>query len=193
MTVMDVQDAELRRADVRRSCESVFREHNEALIRFAFKRLGSSSWDAARDLVQTAYEKIFAQDAPPPFKHLRAYIYKAVGNLCLDARRTLAVRSLRQQQLHDVLYAAREVVDPEKETLAIQVRGLLNAALMCLPPRERMAFTLVEMKGFTVQEAAEIMDVEDRDIYTHVARAYAHLARTVTKRRITPSRPSQRY
>lgn len=180
MTVIDAtQDAirEDRRAQVRRSCESVFREHNEALIRFAFSRV--KSWEVARELVQVAYQKIFEQQSPPAFTFLRSYIYKAVGTLCLDALKKRKIHAGRDTQIFDAFYAT-EVATPEREALMLQARELLNAALVNLPPRERMAFTLVEMQGHTVAEAAQAMRANEVAVYSCIRRAYAGLARTVS-------------
>jgi RNA polymerase sigma factor (sigma-70 family) len=182
MTVIDAAEisTEERRADVRRSCESVFLKHNDKLIRFAATRVGS--WDLACELVQSAYEKIFAQQAPPPFKFLRAYVYKAVATLCLDAIKQRKNRSGRQTEIYDALYASHaEVVTPERGALTLQVRELLNTALVNLAPRERMAFTLVEMQGATVREAAEAMKATEPYVYQLIGRAYADLARAVSK------------
>jgi RNA polymerase sigma factor (sigma-70 family) len=189
MTVIDAitQNAtrEDHRAQLRRSCESVFREHNDALVRFAYGRV--RSWDAARDLVQSAYAKIFAQESPPAFRFLHSYIYKAVGTLCLDALKKRRNHSddFRQTRIYDALYAPRAEASPENEALVLQARELLDAALLNLPPRARMAFTLVEMQGYTVGEAAEAMQTKEAEIYVLIARGYATLARAVAK--LTPT------
>jgi DNA-directed RNA polymerase specialized sigma24 family protein len=46
-----------------------------------------------------------------------------------------------------------------------------------------MAFTLVELEGQTVRQAAAAMEISEMAVYQLVNRAYGNMARVVTDRR----------
>src|SRR5580704_4835275 len=70
------------RRDLRRRCDAIFREHNDALVRAVNSRL--HSWEEAAEVVQEAYVRVFRLDNPPPINFLRAYLYKTAFNLAAD-------------------------------------------------------------------------------------------------------------
>src|SRR5258706_1684807 len=65
--------------------ERLFREHNEALIRFLRGRVGSHN--EAREVAQEAYERLLSLDQPGAVSYLRAFLFKTAANIALDQRR----------------------------------------------------------------------------------------------------------
>lgn len=171
-----------RRRDLRARCDAIFREHNDALVRAVYARL--HSWEEATEVVQEAYVRVFRLDNPPPINFLRAYLYKTAFNLAYDRRGERTVRQQREEFVYTEVYRERERENPTPERLCLdeEVRNCLQAAVNKLPPKCRMAFTLVELENQTVREAAGKMGISEMAVYQLVNRAYGHMARVVVER-----------
>lgn len=171
-----------RRRDLRARCDAIFREHNDALVRAVYSRL--HSWEEATEVVQEAYVRVFRLDNPPPINFLRAYLYKTAFNLAYDRRGERTIRQQREDFVYTEVYSERERENPTPERLCLdeEVRACLQVAVNKLPPKCRMAFTLVELENQTVRQAAGTMGISEMAVYQLVNRAYGHMARVVVER-----------
>jgi RNA polymerase sigma factor (sigma-70 family) len=171
-----------RRRDLRARCDAIFREHNDALVRAVYSRL--HSWEEATEVVQEAYVRVFRLDNPPPINFLRAYLYKTAFNLAYDRRGERTIRQQREEFVYTEVYSDRERENPTPERLCLdeEVRACLQVAVNKLPPKCRMAFTLVELENQTVRQAAATMGISEMAVYQLVNRAYGHMARVVVER-----------
>lgn len=171
-----------RRRDLRARCDAIFREHNDALVRAVYSRL--HSWEEATEVVQEAYVRVFRLDNPPPINFLRAYLYKTAFNLAYDRRGERTIRQQREEFVYTEVYSDRERENPTPERLCLdeEVRACLQVAVNKLPPKCRMAFTLVELENQTVRQAAGKMGISEMAVYQLVNRAYGHMARVVVER-----------
>lgn len=70
--------------------ERLFREHNEALLRFIAAKLGSEQ--EAREVAQEAYVRLLSLHKPEAVSYLRAFLYKTAANLAFDRLRQRARR-----------------------------------------------------------------------------------------------------
>jgi hypothetical protein len=59
--------------------ERLFREHNEALVRFLLARLRSRQ--AALEVAQEAYVRLLSLDQPGAVSYLRSFLFKTAANL----------------------------------------------------------------------------------------------------------------
>src|SRR5688572_5593177 len=66
--------------------ERLFREHNEALVRFIFARV--RSYQVAREVAQEAYVRLLSLDEPGAVSYLRAFLFKTAANLAVDRLRS---------------------------------------------------------------------------------------------------------
>jgi RNA polymerase sigma factor (sigma-70 family) len=171
-----------RRRDLRARCDAIFREHNDALVRAVYSRL--HSWEEATEVVQEAYVRVFRLDNPPPINFLRAYLYKTAFNLAYDRRGERTIRQQREDFVYTEVYSERERENPTPERLCLdeEVRACLQVAVNKLPPKCRMAFTLVELENQSVRQAAGTMGISEMAVYQLVNRAYGHMARVVVER-----------
>jgi RNA polymerase sigma-70 factor (ECF subfamily) len=131
--------------------------------------------------VQEAYVRVFRLDDPPPINFLRAYLYKTAFNLAYDRRSERSIRQQREEFVYTEVYRERERENPTPERLCLdeEMRNCLQDAVGKLPPKCRMAFTLVELESQTVRQAAATMGVSEMAVYQLVNRAYGHMARAV--------------
>jgi RNA polymerase sigma factor (sigma-70 family) len=171
------------RRDLRARCDALFREHNDALVRAVYSRV--HSWEEATEVVQEAYVRVFRLNNPPPINFLRAYLYKTAFNLASDSRGRQTRRQQREDSVYTEVYRERESENPTPERLCLddEMRAHLQDAVNKLPPKARMAFTLVELEGRTVREAALAMESSEMAVYQLINRAYASMARLVNERR----------
>jgi RNA polymerase sigma factor (sigma-70 family) len=169
--------------DLRARCDALFREHNDALVRAVYSRV--HSWEEATEVVQEAYVRVFRLNNPPPINFLRAYLYKTAFNLASDSRGRQTRRQQREDSVYTEVYRERERENPTPERLCLddEMRAHLQDAVNKLPPKARMAFTLVELEGQTVREAALAMESSEMAVYQLINRAYASMARLVNERR----------
>jgi RNA polymerase sigma-70 factor (ECF subfamily) len=178
----DDQEVESRR-DLRARCDALFREHNDALVRAVYSRV--HSWEEATEVVQEAYVRVFRLNNPPPINFLRAYLYKTAFNLASDSRGRHTRQQQREDSVYTEVYSERERENPTPERLCLddEMRTYLQDAVNKLPPKARMAFTLVELEGQSVREAATAMESSEMAVYQLINRAYASMARLVKERR----------
>jgi RNA polymerase sigma-70 factor (ECF subfamily) len=151
-------------------------------VRAVYARL--HSWEEATEVVQEAYVRVFRLDNPPPINFLRAYLYKTAFNLAYDRRGERTIRQQREEFVYTEVYRERERENPTPERLCLdeEVRACLQVAVNKLPPKCRMAFTLVELENHTVRQAAATMGISEMAVYQLVNRAYGHMARVVVER-----------
>jgi RNA polymerase sigma factor (sigma-70 family) len=150
--------------------ERLFREHNEALLRFLAARL--QSLQEARDVAQEAYVRLLNMDTITTVSHLRAFLFKTAANIAIDR--------LRSRQ-HEARPTTVEFFDdqpgdlpPERRLAATQELQLVATFLQELPPRCRHAFLLRRLHGLSAQQISEQMDIPLRTIRHYVVEALVY-------------------
>ncbi|MEE3326589.1 MAG: RNA polymerase sigma factor [Myxococcota bacterium] len=163
----------LRRTEVDRS-EEAFREFVDRssgrAMRVAWRWVGEDK-NAAEDLVQDAF--VAAWKALPKFRgeaSLETWFFRILIRRAQNHKRWKNIRSL---------WSGPAESDPADPKPGPQTDPLLqsriNKALKCLSRRQREAFLLVHMDGFTVRETASILGLQPGSIKSHLHRALRHL------------------
>lgn len=161
--------------------ERLFREHNEALIRFLLPRLRSRQ--AALEVAQEAYVRLLSLDQPGAVSYLRSFLFKTAANLAVDWLRRDHVHS---RAMETPLF--REFTDnrtPERAAAGAQEVKQLGELLMALPPKCRQAFVLNRFHGMEFSAVAAQMKLSERMVRTYVVRALLH-CRANLERRASP-------
>lgn len=146
--------------------EAFFRATHEPLMRYAERFV---STDAAHDIVQEAFVKIWAgREQLDPERSLRAFAYRTVRNLGLNRVRD---RSRRGEllQLHGA--EGTRAVPSDAATLEGELAGRLERWIADLPERQREALTLSRVSGLTHEEVAQAMGLSARTVNNHLVRA----------------------
>ena len=150
--------------------ERLFREHNEALIRFLLPRVRSRQ--AALEVAQEAYVRLLSLDQPGAVSYLRSFLFKTAANLAIDwARRN----DVHTRAMNTPLF--REFTDnrtPERAAVGAQEVKRLGELLMGLPPKCREAFVLNRFQGLDFPAIASKMNLSERMVRTYVVRALLH-------------------
>lgn len=148
--------------------ERLFREHNDALIRFLALRLRSQQ--EAKEVAQEAYVRMLKLDQPGAVGFLRAFLFKTAANLAVDRiRHAQTVRRVsRETKLLDELTTQPT---PEQAVNGAQELDLAQRLIDELPPKCRRAFLLHKIYGLDFPDIARQMGLGERMVRTYVVRA----------------------
>jgi RNA polymerase sigma-70 factor (ECF subfamily) len=163
----------------------LFRRHRDRLWAVALRTTGNpeDAADALQDALISAFRRAdsYRGDAA-----VTTWLHRIVVNAALDRLRRRKVRAA--DPLPDDLdeAAARGAVvtgpdtgsdpGPEAHVVAAERRGQVLAALEALPPDQKAALVLVDMEGYPVAEAAEILEIPTGTVKSRCARGRARLA-----------------
>ena len=179
-------DADLLRAHVDGDPEAfgrLFARHRDRLWAVALRTMGNpeDAADGLQDGLVAAYRRAgsFRGEAA-----VTTWLHRVVVNACLDRLR--AARSRRAEPLPDDLEeyerrgslssAAPEAEDPAELAVHGDRRRAVVAALATLPAEQRAALVLVDMEGYPVAEAAEILGCAVGTVKSRCSRGRARLA-----------------
>ena len=150
----------------------LFRRHRDRLWAVALRTVGDpeEAADALQDAMISAFRRAgdFRGDSA-----VTTWLHRIVVNASLDRLRRRAARptvSAGDEQAFEALVA--QDGDPARTT---DTRLDINAALQILPPQQRAALLVVDMLGFSVADAAIILDTSQGTVKSRCARARARL------------------
>src|SRR5688572_6058110 len=111
--------------------ERLFREHNEALIRFLMTR--THSYQEAREVAQEAYVRVLNLDQTGAVSYLRAFLFKTAANIAIDRKRRdeAHVRATELPLFHELA----DVRTPERRVADGQTIQRLQRLVAALPPK----------------------------------------------------------
>ena len=147
--------------------ERLFREHNEALVRFLLARLRSRQ--AALEVAQEAYVRLLSLDQPGAVSYLRSFLFKTAANLAVDR--------LRRDDVHaratdtPLFHEFADARTPERVLAGTQEIEHLTRLVKDLPPKCRRAFILNRFYGLDLSVVADEMGLSERMVRTYVVRA----------------------
>jgi len=161
----------------------LFGRHRDRLWAVALRTMGNreDAADGLQDGMVAAYRRAgtFRGDAA-----VTTWLHRVVVNACLDRLRAAKVR--RTEALPDDLdergdrgslrSATDETADPADHAGRTEQRELVLAALRTLPAEQRAALVLVDMEGYPVAEAAQILDCAVGTVKSRCSRGRARLA-----------------
>jgi RNA polymerase sigma factor (sigma-70 family) len=154
----------------RSSAERLMRDFNRTLVRMLQSRLGS--YEDAREVAQEAYAKLLNLGSDSVVSFHRAYLFRIAQNLATDLLRR---RTYTEQSVPDDLGMWPDPgASPERSARAAQVVDRLPALLAELPLNCAEAFRLVRIEQLSFAEAAARLNLTERMVRIHVARALAY-------------------
>jgi RNA polymerase sigma factor (sigma-70 family) len=162
-----IPDNEVSRAIV---VERLFREHNEALIRFLRGRVGSHN--EALEVAQEAYVRLLSLDQPGAVSYLRAFLFKTAANIAIDRRRRdQNYDKVAGRQLFTELTENRT---PERQLSGEQTLRHLGALIESMPPKCRESFVMNQIHGLDAATIARRLGITDSMVRKYVVRALLH-------------------
>ena len=158
--------------------EILMRRYNQRLYRVA--RAIVRDDDEAEDVVQQAYVNAFlhlgqfAERAKLSTWMTKIAVYEALARVRRRERMAAVPFDETGEDTMDAS-AAATAIDPERQVLTAELRGLLEQAIDALPERYRTVFVLRELEGLSTAEAADCLDVSEENVKTRLHRAKAML------------------
>ncbi|WP_129775128.1 RNA polymerase sigma factor [Peristeroidobacter soli] len=150
--------------------ERLFREHNEALIRFLMSRM--RSYHEAREVAQEAYVRLLSLDDTGAVSYLRAFLFKTAANIAIDRqRRDHSYGRVDELPLFQELTEQRT---PERRVAGEQTLARLQRLIAALPAKCREAFVLHQFHNMSPAQIAQQMRVSERMVRKYIVRALAH-------------------
>ena len=150
--------------------ERLFREHNEALLRFLRGRVGSRN--EALEIAQEAYVRLLSLDQPGAVSYLRAFLFKTAANIAIDRRRR--VRSYDRVTGEQLFSEFTENRTPEREVAAEQTLRRLESLIESMPAKCRAAFVMSQIQGLDAATIAAQLGITDSMVRKYIVRALLH-------------------
>jgi RNA polymerase sigma-70 factor (ECF subfamily) len=169
-----LSDAELLRRHIAGDPEAfgeLFRRHKDRLWAVALRTLGDpeEAADALQDAMISAFRRAssFRGDSA-----VTTWLHRIVVNACLDRMRRRAARPATTSSDPDIAAVARALPDPSSDSdTSLDVM----AALRTLPPDQQAALVLVDMLGYPVADAAEVLGVSVGTVKSRCSRGRVRL------------------
>jgi RNA polymerase sigma-70 factor (ECF subfamily) len=153
-----------------RIVERLFREHNEALIRFLRGRVGSHN--EALEVAQEAYVRLLSLDQPGAVSYLRAFLFKTAANIAIDRRRRHQnYDKVAGRQLFTELTENRT---PERQLSGEQTMRRLGLLIEGMPAKCRESFVLNQIHGLDAVTIASQLGITDSMVRKYIVRALLH-------------------
>jgi RNA polymerase sigma-70 factor (ECF subfamily) len=170
-----VSDAELLTAHINgdpHAFSEIVKRHRDRMWAVALRTMGDpdEAADAVQDAFVSAYRKAgtFRGEAA-----VTTWLHRIVVNACLDRMRRKSVRPVADDELIEA--AERDTPLPD-QTIERETSMEVSAALKLLPTDQRAALVLVDMMGYSVEDAAQVLDVPSGTVKSRCARGRAKLA-----------------
>jgi len=151
--------------------------HRDRLWAVAIRTLGDreEAADAVQDALVSAYRRAdsYRGDAA-----VTTWLHRIVVNACLDRVRRAKARPsepLPEHEDHARILGRAAGGDAEDAAEQTETRQLVLSALRSLTPEQRSALVLVDMEGYSVDEAAHTLGCPTGTVKSRCARARAKL------------------
>ena len=176
---MNTGDLEL----IRRSKEGDLDAFNEIVARYqrqvfntAARILGSASYadDATQETFISAYRAI------GKFRgvNLAPWLLRIAKNQCYDMIRSMRRRpsdSLEENLTNPTFVAAQSGGSAEEGALRGELAAEIQRAILSLPEAQRLVVTLIDVQGFSYEEAAEAAEVSIGTVKSRLSRGRARI------------------
>lgn len=167
---------ERAKAGDRAAQAAIVRRYEQMVYNVAVRLTGNA--DEAEGVMQETFLKVL--EALPSFRgdaQLGTWIYRIATNYALMQlrKRKVATYSLEEYNLdesRDLASFNRSLGDnPEALVLNSELREVMERAIEALPPKYKTAFVLKDMEGLSLQQIAEMLNLNVATVKTHIHRA----------------------
>ena len=137
------------------------KEYADSVYRFILKNLRNS--EDARDVVQTAFEKMWISRATVDGSRCKSFLYTVAYHQMIDHIRKGRLVMLKEEAVEDV---------PVYNRQAQQTKKILETALARLNETQRSLVLLKDYEGYSYDEIGEItgLSASQVKVYLHRAR-----------------------
>ena len=165
-----------RRSDAA-ACRELFQSHVVGVHRVVRRIAGAT--DDVDDLVQTTFVEAFR--SLPHFRGdalFSTWLTRIAVRVSLRASRRRPPRAL---SLDEVLEPAADLPGPERVTAARETLAVVEALLAEMRPKRRAAFALHVLEGYSMEEAAAILNASVAAVKVRVHDARRHIEKRLRR------------
>ncbi|CAM2996223.1 RNA polymerase subunit sigma-24 [Chryseobacterium flavum] len=160
--------------------ELIIRRNNSYLYRIG--RMYRFSHEDTQDLIQETYIEAFIH--LHQFENrssFRTWISRIMLHQCY--RKTQKWSSKHIMPLENNTKVSENLYNSETfaQVMNKELNSVIEKSLLAIPEDYRIAFTLREINGLSVQETAEAMEISEGNVKTRVSRAKAYLRKEIEK------------
>jgi RNA polymerase sigma factor (sigma-70 family) len=139
-------------------------EYADNVYRFIYKNLRHE--EDARDVVQTAFEKLWRNREEVDGTKCKSYLFTVAYNQMIDH-----IRKVKRIHLKDEFREETKVYSKEANNL----KEVLNAALARLSETQRSLVMLKDYEGYSYDEIGRIMNLSESQVKVYLHRARVQL------------------
>jgi RNA polymerase sigma-70 factor (family 1) len=166
VTEQDIVEA-IRSGD-ERVYETIFRQYYPLLCRYAYSVL--QDYDESEEVVQAMFLNVWERRSGLQIStSLKAYLYQAVHNRCLNQIKHRQVRAVYQQ--HVELEPVPTALSPVQAVVADELSGRLQQAIAQLPEQCRRVFELSRFEELKYQEIADQLGISIKTVENQIGKA----------------------
>lgn len=152
--------------------EQVFKSHYALLCRYAKSLINDI--DEAEEVVQNTFYIIWSKRETLEITgSLKAYLYRAVHNDCLNKLKHLQIRKIHADDYKHRNANSHE--DGEKLLRAKELRIKIEQAILALPEQCGKVFRLNRFEELKYQEIAEQLNISVKTVESHMGKALKHM------------------
>ncbi|MFC0554000.1 RNA polymerase sigma factor SigM [Planotetraspora thailandica] len=160
----------------------IVKRHRDRLWLVALRTIGDP--DEAADAVQDAFVSVYSKaESFRGEAAVTTWLRRIVINACLDRMRRRHVRPVTDDEL---MVAAERDATAADQTGEHLVSMEVEAALKRLPADQRAALVLVDMMGYSVEDAAGVLHVPAGTVKSRCSRGRAKLVPILAHLRTRP-------
>ncbi|HAF31248.1 MAG TPA: RNA polymerase sigma-70 factor [Bacteroidales bacterium] len=151
--------------------EVLFKEYYEKLCQFGVKYV--KNIEQSEEVVQDTFYNIWKNRNTLTIKtSIKAYLYTAVRNNCLQVLRTRSL-DVKYENYYKTHYM-NESISPSDELNAKELSNVINIALNSLPERCREIFNMSREEGLKYHEIAEKLSISIKTVEANMGKALKH-------------------
>jgi RNA polymerase sigma-70 factor (ECF subfamily) len=140
--------------------------HADAVYRFIVKNLRDN--DAAHDVVQDAFEKVWLKAEEIQFEKAKSYLFTTAYRFMLERiRKQSRIIPLDEQSEHRI---SDTYITPE-----VDLKRILDEALARLPEIQRSVIMLRDYEGYSYEEIGTITGLNASQVKVYIFRARVSL------------------
>jgi RNA polymerase sigma-70 factor (ECF subfamily) len=158
------------RAGERDGADALLREIRPLVYRWAWIRTADA--DDADDVTQIVlvrvHERIVDFEGRSSFT---SWLYRITANAAGELHRRRSVMRRLADRLRGRARTEPAAGDPLERIESLRIRDIVSRILETMPERQRVAFDLVDLQGFTPAEAADMLESNATTLRVHLLRA----------------------
>ncbi|WP_372650886.1 RNA polymerase sigma-70 factor [Draconibacterium sp.] len=149
--------------------EHAFRQYHASLFFYALKFIDNK--ELAKDMVQDAFLSLLNFKQQSEVNNLKAYLFRAVRNNCLNHIKHTIVTSEFAKNEQERISREIKFYDTHQTLVEKELQEKVNEAVSALPDKYRIPFELSRFNELSNKEIAEQLNLPIRTVETQLYRA----------------------